>query len=312
VKHVLDFLQLKSETLSVNTMKGYVTAISRRHSMVQGQPLGLDPSIRRWIKGFEHTKGIPRMILPTWCLELVLATLSEPPFEPIRTCRLKYLTWKTVFLLAITSGRRASEMHALCCKPPYIRFSSAGVTLFTNLEFLPKVYTKANASRPIHVPAMRNPRDGALRKLCVRRALNEYVRRSGTYRLDGATQLFVAYGGRVKGKPISKQRLSNWLVECIKFTYEKHILPVPDGVKGHQTRKMAVTYADMAGADPQTICEAATWQNTNTFARFYRLDAVANSDAEFGRRVLTLAGSSTPAPVDWGGYRIPRRQHLRR
>ena len=125
------------------------------------------------------------MILPTWCLELVLAALNQASFEPIKTCHLKYLTWKTVFLLAVTSGRRA-EMHALGCKQPYIRFSSAGVTLFTNLEFLPKVYTKANACQPIYVPAMRNPTDGALRKLCVRRALSVSqsvsVRHSGNYR----------------------------------------------------------------------------------------------------------------------------------
>ena len=75
----------------------------------------------------------------------------------------------------------------------------------------------------------------------VHRALNEYVRRSGNYRHEGTAQLFVAYGRRVKGKPISNRRLSNWLVECIKFAYEKHDLPVPDGVKDNQTCKMAVT-----------------------------------------------------------------------
>ena len=103
---------------------------------------------------------------------------------------------------------------------------------------------------------------------------------------------------------------SNWLVECIKFAYERHSLPTPEGVKGHKMHKMAVTYADMAGADPLTICEAATWRNSKTFIRFYLLDAVANSDAEFGRRVLMLAGSSTPAPFHWNGYRIPWKQHV--
>ena len=57
-------------------------------------------------------------------------------------------------------------MHVVCCKTPYIRFSSTGITLFTNLEFLQKVYTKANASQPIYVPATQNSTDGALRKLC--------------------------------------------------------------------------------------------------------------------------------------------------
>ena len=71
--------------------------------------------------------------------------------------------------------------------------SSVGVTLLTNLEFLPKVYTKANASQPIYVPAMRNPTDGTLRKFCVRRALNEYVRCSNNYRQDITAQLFIAY-----------------------------------------------------------------------------------------------------------------------
>ena len=111
VKHVLDFLQLKSETLAMNTLKGYVTAISHRHTMVHGVSLGLDPSIQRWINGLEHTKGIPRMIMPMLCLELVPAPLTKVPFKPIETCHLKYLTWKKVFLLAVTSGHRDSELQ---------------------------------------------------------------------------------------------------------------------------------------------------------------------------------------------------------
>ena len=54
----------------------------------------------------------------------------------------------------------------------------------------------------------------------------------------------------------------------------------PVGVKGHHTC-MAVTYSDMAGADPQSICKAAAWSNYNSFARFYRLDAIANSTGEY-------------------------------
>ena len=132
--------------------------------------------------------------MPTWCLELVLASLTKAPFEPIETCRLKYLAWKTVFLLAITSGHRASELHALCCRITYIRFSSTGVTLFVKVDFIPKVYTKANVVQPIYVPAMRNQSDLTLRKLCVNRTLDAYVRRSDDYRQDGTTQLFSAYG----------------------------------------------------------------------------------------------------------------------
>ena len=134
----------------------------------------------------------------------------------------------------------------------------------------------------------------------------------GNIRQQGSTKLFVAHGIQCKGKPISKQRLSKWLVECIKFRYFKNELSTPVGVKGHHTRKMAVIYADMAEDDTQTICNATTWSSTNMFAKFYRVDAVANSDAEFGRRVLMLAGSSTPAPHHWGGYRITWKHHFHR
>ena len=178
--------------------------------------------------------------------------------------------WKTAFLLAMTSGCRA-----LCCKPLYIRFTPAGVILFMRLGFLPKAPTKANTCCVINVPATHNHPDMALHKLCVRRALKEYMRRTGTFRQKGTSQLFMAYGRWVKGKPISKKRLTGWLIECIIYAYNKHDLPVPEGVKGYQTCKMAVTYVDMAGVDPQTICEAATWQSTFTFAKCYRLEAVA-------------------------------------
>ena len=41
MKHVLDFLRLKAETLLVNILKGYVTAISRKHTTVRGVSLSL-------------------------------------------------------------------------------------------------------------------------------------------------------------------------------------------------------------------------------------------------------------------------------
>ena len=44
---------------------------------------------------------------------------------------------------------------------------------------------------------------------------------------------------------------------------------------------------------PKVFVRLLPGETLNTFVRFYWLDAVANSDAEFGMRVLTLAGSST-------------------
>ena len=59
LKHVLNFLQTKSEMLAVNTKKGYVAAISRRHAIVHSSPLSLHPMLRSWIKVLNTPRASP-------------------------------------------------------------------------------------------------------------------------------------------------------------------------------------------------------------------------------------------------------------
>ena len=47
-----------------------------------------------------------------WNLFLVLHQLTKPPFEPLTEASLKHLTFKTIFLLALGSGKSRSEIHA--------------------------------------------------------------------------------------------------------------------------------------------------------------------------------------------------------
>ena len=75
-----------------------------------------------------------------------------------------------MFLGAVTSARRVSEIHAL--RADSVSLSSATVTLFTDPAFLPKVATSWHCSQPIVLPVMHAESDPGLRSLCVRRALN--------------------------------------------------------------------------------------------------------------------------------------------
>ena len=52
-------------------------------------------------------------VLPQWDLGIVLEALSKPPYEPLREASFKHLTLKTVFLLAMASAGRRSELQAL-------------------------------------------------------------------------------------------------------------------------------------------------------------------------------------------------------
>lgn len=98
---------------------------------------------------------------------------------------------------------------------------------------------------------MHAERDKELRKLCVRAQLNEYIRRTaGARRLITSKQLLLCYGGKQKGKPVSKIRISQWLEEVINDCFARRSLALPLNVKGHQVRKQATSWADAAKVDP--------------------------------------------------------------
>ena len=291
VGRVLEFLTSMIPDKSTNTLKGYVSAISSRHQPVDETSFGSHPAVTQWLKGLLQSKGISRSIVPAWDLDIVLSALKAFPFEPAVSD--KYTTWKTVLLVAVASARRAGELHALRMDQPYIRWSATDVTLFPDVTFLPKVNTPFHASQPICLPALHDEKDPDLRLLCVRRALKRYVNSSAAYRKPDAQQLFVCYGGKTRGDPVSKSRISSWLVELITWVYTHQGLPVPQGIKGHQTRKQSTSIADLAGVDPQQICAAATWASRCTFAKHYRLNLAAKAKSNFGRTVLQVAGSST-------------------
>ena len=59
-----------------------------------------------------------------------LEALSKPPYEPLREASLKHLTLKTVFLIAISSAGRHSELRALVFHPKYIQFKPKGAVIF--------------------------------------------------------------------------------------------------------------------------------------------------------------------------------------
>ena len=329
---VLEFLEEKSRTVGAfSTILGYITALSRRH---EGFSIGTRvkklsdlSSLQTWKKGAEVRMAKPRSRTPTWCLEVVLKALRSPPYHPlVRGCTdyQKLLTRRTVFLVAVSSARRASEVHAL--EYP-LDFSGSLVRLWTKEDFLHKVENDWTKNLEIALPSMLEDDDVNLRKLCVRRALLEYTNATQQFR-DGskASQLFRCYGSERKGEPVSKKRVSQWLVETITHAYELQKLPLPGLVKGHQVRKQATSWAVEAGLDPQTICDAATWSNTTTFVKAYKLDVVHRGRAVFGHSVLAAASgvapSSTPPSSQPSrakgtlrkasglapGYKIPRRK----
>ena len=113
VKSVADFLMylFEDRKLQPSTIDGYRSAIADKlgNSTLN---ISKDENLTRLLDSFHRDRPKGRRGIPSWNLSLVLHQLTKAPFEPIKEASLKYLTFKTVFLLALGAGKRRSEICA--------------------------------------------------------------------------------------------------------------------------------------------------------------------------------------------------------
>ena len=126
--------------LSPQTIKGYRTCIGSVLNHTGRAKVVLHRTISDMIASMELQRPRTTPVLPQWDLGVVLEALSKSPYEPLREASFKHLTLKTVFLLAMASAGRRSELHALRFDKNYIQFKpkGAGVTLYFSPEFMRK------------------------------------------------------------------------------------------------------------------------------------------------------------------------------
>ena len=242
-------------------------------------------------------------MVPSWDLGLVLAALTQPPFEPLESISLRCLSQKVAFLLAVASTKRVGELHALSVGPGCLRFGPdlSGVTLRPNPSFLPKVMPHGHVNSPWHLSAYAPPlgdvqSGGGPSPLCPVRALATYVSRTQSVRQTD--QLFVCYGARALGQGLSRQRLSHWVVDAISTTYGLAGRPLPGPVVAHSTRGVATSWARLRGVPLADLCTSATWASPSTFARFYQVNVVSPG-------VVEEAVLGTAAPPVEDDCRLP-------
>ncbi|KAI2646170.1 ORF V: Enzymatic polyprotein [Labeo rohita] len=114
VGSVLEFLQGRlSAGLSHSTLKVYVAAIAAYHAPLGGLSVGRNPLVTRFLRGALRLRPPVRPRVPTWDLSVVLEALCRPPFEPVEEISDRFLTIKTVLLLALSSLKRVGDLQAL-------------------------------------------------------------------------------------------------------------------------------------------------------------------------------------------------------
>ena len=257
--------------LQFSTIKSYISALGHFLPLFDGLSLGKHRLVSMFLKGVKRLRPPTRVVVPPWDLSIVLNYLSKPPFEPLASADFKHCLLKTVFLIAVASVARSSELAALDCRPPFTMVRRQYASLKHNEVFRPKVPTPQNVNRTINLQALPDSPS------CPVRALNYYLQAAEQVRVRDCFQLFVSFAsGNRAGRKVLPSTISGWLVTVIRDAYEDAGLPPPQ-VSGHTTRKMGTSRAWAAGASCEEICRAATWSSSLTFAQHYKLDVLPAS-----------------------------------
>ena len=107
----------------------------------------------------------------------MLEALSKPQYEPLREASFKHLTLKTVFLLAMASAGRRSELQALRFDQNYIQFKPKGAcVLYFSPEFMRKNQKPNQVNDPWYIPAVPTGKSEFGTPNCPVRALRYYHR----------------------------------------------------------------------------------------------------------------------------------------
>ncbi|CAC5388245.1 Probable 18S rRNA (guanine-N(7))-methyltransferase,18S rRNA (guanine-N(7))-methyltransferase RID2 [Mytilus coruscus] len=249
-----------------STLAGYKSAIALIHSSKDRISINMDLS--NLIKGLYNINPPIRQLAPNWDLSLVLLVLTKTPFEPLEEAELKYLTLKTVFLMALASAARVSELHSFTINDKHFRKEQRGIRLLPNMQFLAKTQTLNKPWEPVFIPKFENyatdPNDLLL---CPCRALLAYIKR---------TEILCKITKTLYN--ISKE-------SSFKYAYEHANTDTLQFVRAHDTRKLSTSWALFNGLSSQEILKAAHWSNETTFTSYYLKD-VPDLESRFAKAAI--------------------------
>ena len=258
VKSIADFLLNKK--LQPSTFDGYRSAIADK---LTNSPINVskDENLTRLLDSFQRDKPKGRRNIPSWNLSLVLHQLTKAPFKPINEASLNHLTFKTVFILALGSGKCRSEIHTWQKKNIRHQSDRSKVSLYPAPSFPSKNQLAKEGPDSVAlvvIPTLAPTLDKSLkshRSLCLVRALHCYL--DGTSDLRQNKELVFVSFKKGFHKDISPATISSWIKEIVILCYElsDHQAHTLHQVKAHDVRAFAASKAFQLGVTLEQICD---------------------------------------------------------
>ena len=271
--------------LSPRTIKGYRTCIGSVLNRTGKTRVVLHRTISDMIASMELQRPRATPILPQWDLGVVLEALNKPPYEPLWEASFKHLTLKTVFLLAMASAGRRSELHALRFDRNYIQFKpkGAGVTLYFSPEFMRKNQKPNQVNDPWYIPAIPTGKPEFGAPNCPVRALryyHRYLTEHPELRKD-RRRLFVPIKDNNAGKELSAPSISRWICTTIVDSHAaiQDSKNLSGSVKAHEVRAVATSLQLFNKADLHSVMKAGRWSSGGTFTSFYLRDLCPQAES---------------------------------
>lgn len=278
VANLAEFLLylFRERRLAGSTIKSYRSAISSTIKIASGVDMGDDPYLHEVINSFFLERPTPVNIVPKWNLALVMRRLTRGPYEPMASAHISFVTRKTLFLLALASGKRRGELHGLTDRVAYGN-NDCSVTLKMLIGFVSKTFSAAHPERVIPeftIPALSQlvGEDEAERSLCPVRAIKWYLHRTRDRRasMKAPIPLFIPIYPGLQRR-LSPATLGSWaksvIVEAYEAANEEDARLI--NARLHDLRGFGASWTFIRSLKLETVLRAALWSGHTTFTSHY-------------------------------------------
>jgi hypothetical protein len=279
---ILYLSHLKKEGKAVSTIHAVKSAIVKTLEQITGDSLVEGGTLADFLKNMKQSVPVTKLKFPKWELGVVLRGLRSETFEPLDQVDLRYLTFKTVFLVALASAARVSEISALSAQEGFIRIKpdKSKITLKPFEGFLAKNQRSSEPPREFTIKSLRHhvQTGDPERLLCPVRAIRIYLDRTNEFR-GLRKRLFISYRPKIS-REIGVNTISRWLRETIKLSYQvqkSSELETLYKVSAHEVRAIATSLMAWKNTSIMEVLQAAYWKNHNTFTDYYLRDMTSTS-----------------------------------
>ena len=218
---------------------------------------------------------------PPWDLDKVLEYLSGPPFEPLAKASFLDKTKKALFLLAMATAKRVSELQALSFS---VSFQGEDLVLYYDPFFRAKTESAANPlPRSVIVPSLSDFAGNLPERVqCPVRAI-KFLRKAARSASYIPSRLFVS--PQNPRRAMSKNAISFYLRQLITDSGAVSSSRPP---RAHDIRGIATSLNYYSNLSLSHLMQIATWRSNRVFASRYLKEVSATQDniRRFGPLVI--------------------------